>query len=115
MALRGRARAGNYSQPPAGRGRPPVDGAGAAPYQPVPPAATGPPRAARGRWRAIRPRPLALPRSRPDAGPLPYIFLALCESNLASRKSQTVKLRGTIVFAAGVLAALGAGWEIGRA
>ena len=56
------------------------------------------------------PWPLALPRSRPYAGPVPYIFLALCEPNLAGGKSQTVTLRGTIVFSAGVLAALGAGW-----
>src|ERR1019366_2200644 len=110
MALRGRARAGNFREPAPGRRRAPMDGAGIVPHQRVSPAAAVPPRAARGRWRAIRRRPLAEPRSRPDAGPVPHILLALCESNLASRKSQTVTIRGTIVFAAGVLAALGAGW-----
>ncbi len=42
--------------------------------------------------------------------PLPHIFLALCEPDLAGGKSQTVTLRGTLIFSAGVLAALGAGW-----
>ena len=64
------------------------------------------PRADGGRWRHVRKGRGASPGPRPPAGPYSTSFSRLSRA----KRDEVVRIPGYLVFTAGVLAALGAGW-----